>query len=128
MDDIILNFTNGLLLNNEKQQWSISNIIPLPKKGDLSKASNYRGISLSSITLKLINRMILINRIQPVLEPHLRHNQHGFRPSRSTTSQILALRRLIEGVKHKRFPATITFVDFKKALSTVFTAERCCKY
>ena len=62
----------------------------MPKKGDLSKSGNYRGISLNAIVTKLINRMIL-NRIQPVLDPYLRPNQNGFRPGRSTTSQILAL-------------------------------------
>ena len=118
-DNILLELANRLLLNGEKpQQWSTSNIIPIPKKGDLSKASNYRGISLSSVSAKLINRMIL-NRIQPVLDPHLRQNQNGFRPGRSTAAHILALRRLIEGVKHKNLSASITFIDFKKAFDSI---------
>ena len=62
----LLDFANDLLLNGCKpDQWSISNIIPVPKKGDLSKGGNYRGISLNAITAKMVNRMIL-NRIQPV--------------------------------------------------------------
>ena len=94
------------------------NIIPIPKTGDLSKGNNYRGISLSSLVAKTYNRMIL-NRIRPAIEPHIRINQNGFRPGRTTTSQILALRRLIEGIKDKNLPAIIIFIDFKKAFDTI---------
>ena len=119
MDEIILRFANSLLILQEKpEQWSIANIVPIPKKGDLSKSGNYRGISLSSIIAKLVNRMIL-NRIQPVLDPLLRTNQNGFRPGRSTISQILGLRRLIEGIKSKNLPSVILFLDFRKAFDSV---------
>ena len=38
---------------------------------------------------------------------------------RSTASHILALRRLIEGVKHKNLPAVITYIDFRKAFDSI---------
>ena len=38
---------------------SRSTIIPLPKKGDLSLPSNYRGITLSALAAKLYNTMLL---------------------------------------------------------------------
>ena len=92
------------------------------KKGDLSCPDNYRGISLSSIVSKTINRLIL-NRIQPALDGKLRNNQNGFRPGRSTSAQILALRRIIEGVKANHLPAVITFIDFKKAFDSIHRAK-----
>ena len=88
------------------------------KKGDLSLPSNHCGISLSSIVTKVINRMIL-NRIQPKVDPHLRSTQNGFRPGRSTTAQILVLRRLIEGVKERNLKAILVFIDFKKAFDSI---------
>ena len=100
------------------KQWSILYIIPIPKKGDLSLGNNYRGISLTSLVAKTYNRMIL-NRIRPHLDCHLRKNQNGFRSGRTTTSQILALRRLIEGVKDKNLEAILIFIDFKKAFDTI---------
>ena len=100
------------------KQWSIMNIVPIPKSGDLSKGGNYRGISLCSLVAKTYNKMIL-NRIRPAIDPLLRINQNGFRPGRTTTSQILALRRLIEGIKDKNLPAIVTFIDFKKAFDTI---------
>jgi hypothetical protein len=58
LDEIILDFCNGALLNRQKpDQWSIMNIIPVPKSGDLSNTANYRGISLSSIIAKTFNRI-----------------------------------------------------------------------
>ena len=119
IDSIILDFCNAALLKREKPaQWSMLNIVPIPKSGDLSLGSNYRGISLSSIVAKTYNRMIL-NRIRPEIDKKLRINQNGFRPGRTTTCQILALRRLIEGVKEYRMPAVITFIDFCKAFDTI---------
>ena len=39
--------------------------------------------------------------------PYLRPNQNGFRPGRSTTAHILALRGLIKAVKEKNLKATL---------------------
>ena len=119
MDEIILSFCNNALTKGEKpNQWSILNIVPIPKSGDLSLGGNYRGISLSSIVAKTYNRLIL-NRIRPVLDSHLRTNQNGFRVGRTTVGHILALRRLIEGIKANHLPAIITFIDFRKAFDTI---------
>ena len=118
-DDIILTFANKILVDNKKpEQWSEIDLIPLPKSGDLGDTGNYRGINLSSVVAKVINKMIL-NRIQPKIDPFLRRNQNGFRPGRSTVSHILAIRRIIEGVQHKNLKAAIIFVDFKKAFDSV---------
>ena len=47
LDEIILDVYNAALLKNQKpSQWSLSIIIPLSKKGDLSYNDNYRGTSL----------------------------------------------------------------------------------
>ena len=119
VDDIVLEICNlALTKNNKPDQWSLSNIIPVPKSGNLSKTDNYRGISLTCIIAKIFNRMIL-NRIRSAIDPKLRINQNGFRPGRTTVAQILALRRIIEGVKQKNLPAVLTFIDFKKAFDSI---------
>ena len=61
-------------------------ILPFPKKGNLGKAENYRGITLISIAAKIYNLMLL-NRIQPSIETVLRRNQNGFRQGRSASGQ-----------------------------------------
>ena len=62
---------------------------------------------------------MILNRIPPALDDKLRPNQNGFRPKRSTTAQILALRRIIEGIRSKNLKATLLFIDFKKAFDSV---------
>ena len=77
IDEIVLGIINKSYINSEHHDlWNIFNIVPLPKSGDLTKADNYRGISLTSIMAKTYNRMIL-NRIRPVLDLLLRPNQNG---------------------------------------------------
>ena len=119
LDEVILSFCNDALINGRKpDQWSLLNLIPIPKSGDLREGKNYRGICLSSIVAKTYNRLLL-NRIRPYLDPVLRINQNGFRPARSTASQILALRRIVEEIKNNNLNAALVFIDFKKAFDTV---------
>ena len=64
------------------KQWVSNVIIPLPKKGDPSQMTNYRGITLMWIAAKVYNK-ILRNRIRSHLDLLLRKNLAGFRPGRS---------------------------------------------
>ena len=122
-DEICLKFCNKALMENDKPElWSLMNIVPVPKSGDLSNTNNYRGISLTCIIAKIYNKMIL-NRIRSVIDVKLRINQNGFRSKRSTVAQILTLRRIIEGVKANYLPAVITFIDFKKAFDSIHRAK-----
>ena len=84
---------------------------PFPKKGDNGLAKNYQGITHTSIAAKIYNAQ-LRNRIKPKIDNILRKNQNGFRINRSTTSQFLTIRRILEGVRSKDQQATILFVDF----------------
>ena len=118
LDQELLDFCNGTLNGDKPEVWSSSGIIPTPKTGDLSVPTNYRGISLTPIAAKVYNKLIL-NRVQPHINPLLRGNQNGFRKGRGTISQILAIRRIIEGVKAKNLKAVLTFVDFKKAFDSI---------
>ena len=71
---------------------------------------------------------MILNCIQAAIIEHLRPNQNGFRPNRSTSSHILALRRIIEGVKQNKLPAVITFVgipdEIVKAISLLYENTR----
>ena len=106
-----------MLIHHEiPNQWLNCNIVHFSKSGNLEDLGNYRGIVLSAIAAKMTNNMIL-NRIQPHIDPILRPNQNGFRTG--TTSHLLALRRLIEGVKIHNLKAIMIFVDFKKAFDSI---------
>ena len=70
---------------------------------------NYWDITLTFIAAK----------IELKIENILRKNQNGFRGNRSTTSRILTIRRILEGVRAKNLAATILFVDFTKAFDFI---------
>ena len=89
-----------------------------PSKSDLGLAKNYRGITLTSIAAKIYNAL-LRNRIEHKIDNILRKNQNGFWRNRSTTSQILTICRILEGVRAKNLQATLLFVDFTKAFNSI---------
>ena len=93
-------------------------ILPFPKKGDQGLAKNYRVITLTSIAAKIYN-VLQRNRIEPKIENILRKNQNDFWRNRSTTSQILTIHRILEGVRAKNIQATLLFVDFTKAFDSI---------
>eukprot|EP00111_Clytia_hemisphaerica_P009882 TCONS_00028945-protein len=66
-----------------------------------------------------IYKKLLFNRIVPILDPLLRRNQNGFRMGRSTLSQILSIRRILEEMRKLNKDAFICFVDFKKAFDSI---------
>ena len=117
-DDILLRHCNAVYNQNPIDRWTKGCILPFPKKGDLGLAKNYRGITLTSIAAKIYNAL-LRNRIEPKIDNILRKNQNGFRRNRSTTSQILTIRRILEGVRAKNLQATLIFVDFTKAFDSI---------
>ena len=110
-DDILLRHYNAVYNQNPIDRWIKGCILPFPKKGDLGLAKNYQGITLTSIAAKIYNPL-LRNRIEPKIDNILRKNQNGFRRNRSTTSKILSIRRILEGVRAKNLQATLLFVDF----------------
>ena len=118
VNEELLNVCNKIYLRDAPNCWLQGAILPVPKKGDLSIASNYREITLSSSASKIYNK-ILLNRIRPFLDEKLRTNQNSFRLGRSTLAQILTLRRIVEGVKSKTLPAVMIFVDFQKAFDSI---------
>ena len=70
------------------------------------------------ISAKIYNKLLL-NRLIPFVGPILRKNQNGFRHGRSTLSQILCLRRLLEESNLSKLDLPLVFVDFSKAFDSV---------
>ena len=49
----------------------------------------------------------------------LTYLQNGFRRGRSTSAQILSLRRIVEETRNANREMTLVFVDFRKAFDTI---------
>jgi hypothetical protein len=100
------------------QDWNIGHLIKLPKKGNLKECKNYRGITLLSVVVKVINR-ILPTRLLKALDEKLTEQQAGFRKDRSCTDKIAALRIIIEQSLEWNTSLFLNFVDFEKAFDSL---------
>ncbi|KAI5734098.1 hypothetical protein M8J77_002409 [Diaphorina citri] len=106
---------------DEKQipsEWREGIIIPLHKKGDRKKCSNYRGITLTSQVAKLFER-IIERKIRPLIEPLLAEEQYGFRSGRSTIDLVFAIRQLMEKYFEYNKALWLGFLDIKKCFDSI---------
>jgi hypothetical protein len=87
-------------------------------KGERGDCNNYRGISLLSVTGKLLAR-ILLSRLLAIAEDVYPESQCGFRSGRSTTDMIFTVRQLQEKSREQRVPLYMAFVDLTKAFDFV---------
>ena len=110
-------FNNILRTNKMPNDWRKSRMVPIFKgKGDVMECNNYRGIKLMSHTMKLWERMIEA-RLREITK--IADNQFGFRPGKSTTEPIFALRMLQEKYREKNKELHMVFVDLEKAYDRV---------
>lgn len=100
------------------EQWKKGLIVKIPKKGDITKCDNWRGITLLSIVSKVLARIIL-GRIKPLIELQLRKEQAGFRENRSCIDLINTLRIIIEQSAEWQSPLYLAFIDFEKAFDSI---------
>ena len=96
-------------------EWKEGYLIKIPKKGDLSRCHNYRGITLLSVPGKILKRIIL-ERMKGKVDQTLREQQAGFRQDRSCTEQIATL------PLNRTHPYTSTLLITRKPL-TVWTGR-----
>ena len=101
------------------KQWLISVMIPIHKKGDKRKCTNYRGISLISVPGKVYAKC-LEKKCREIVEPKLTDAQCAFYPGRSTMDQIFALQQIFEKSWEYAKEVNACFVDLEKAYDRIF--------
>ena len=87
-------------------------------KGDVHDPGKYRGITLLSLVLKLLER-VLDGRIRKTIEGEIGEVQQGFGKGRGTTDGLFTLRQFVEEKLEKQGSMCIGFVDLLKAFDTV---------
>ena len=115
LQSILENIWNDMVIPKE---WTTGLIIKLPKKGDLSNCNNWRGITLLSLTSKIMSR-IIHRRLSNALDETLRSEQAGFRKGRSCSDHIFTLRQILEQSHEFNSPVYANFVDFRKAFDSI---------
>ena len=117
----LVSFFNEISSQNKLPKFfKRAKVISVAKPGkDGTDASHFRPISLSSITLKIVKRLIL-NRIQPKINQIVPTQQASFRPHRSCGEQVLALTTHIEKGFQIRKKSFAMFIDLTAAYDTVW--------
>ena len=100
------------------ETYVITVIVKIPKKGDLQKCDNWRGIILLSMPSKIFCR-VLLNRIEGAIDANLRQELAGFRRGKGCMDQMFSLRNIIEQSTKWNAPLYIGFIDFKKAFDSI---------
>ncbi|MBA3570060.1 MAG: reverse transcriptase family protein, partial [Pyrinomonadaceae bacterium] len=96
--------------------WSLGENIVLPKPGDPTLCTNYRGITLLSIVRKVFDR-ILTDRMTANVQ--LCEQQGGFRKNRSCADQAFVLRHAVDKYVRGGGLLFLCFVDVRKAYDRV---------
>ena len=102
------------------QDWISANVTPIFKKGNKHLVSNYRPVSLTSITVKLFER-IIFNHLTNFLQEHKKLSpfQHGFRKGHSCQTQLLETIHQWADTLDKSGSSHVIYLDFSKAFDTV---------
>ena len=104
-------------------EWKSVIVNPIFKSGDRTGSSNYRPITLSSVVLKILERLLY----RPLLEfldsrKVIPHSQFGFRPNRSVQDQLVLSLDFISKGLNSRENVVGVFFDFQKAFDKIPTS------
>ena len=118
---ILLKIINQILRNGKiPQVLKESYKIVLPKPGkDHTSMDNYRGITMASVILKVIEMMWLHNKNEDSINGKISQLQFGFTVNRSPTMASLLLTEAMLEAKTTRKTLHIISLDAKKAFDVV---------
>ena len=102
------------------KDWKMASVVPLFKKGDKTKAENYRPVSLTSISCKLLEHIVHSNIMDHLDKFNLLNDcQHGFRQKRSCVTQLIATLDDFSNCLNNRGQIDAILLDFSKAFDKV---------
>ena len=100
--------------------WKLANVVPVFKKGNTSLAANYRPISLTCVSCKIMEHIITSNVMRHASTHNiLYHLQHGFRDKRSCETQLLEFQNDIVANMNNGKQTDVIVMDFAKAFDKV---------
>ena len=101
------------------EDWRTGLIVPIWKgKGDVQDPGKYRGISLPSHVMKVLER-ILDGRIRMSVAMEIGEEQQGFRTGRGMKNGMFTLRQLVQKRLEVQGEMALGCVDLEKAEDTV---------
>ena len=100
--------------------WLTARISAIYKKGDKANPSNYRPVSLTCITCKIMEHIVCSQIGRHLDHKNILHpNQHGFRKGLSCETQLVdTIHELAYSINQKA-QTDVIFLDFSKAFGKV---------
>ena len=113
-------FKQSLESGDIPKDWLTANITAIFKKGPKDNPANYRPVSLTSVTCKIMEH-IIFRHIMDHLEKYniLSHFQHGFRTKHSCESQLIITIEDLTRNLDNSYQTDLQILDFQKAFDTV---------
>jgi hypothetical protein len=102
------------------EEWKTANVVPIFKKGSKKMPGNYRPISLTCISCKIMESLL-----KDDIMLHLKRNniitssQHGFRKGRSCTTNLLEFMETVTKAADEGKAVDVIYLDFAKAFDKV---------
>ena len=113
-------FQNSMINGEVPELWKRATVKPVFKKGNRSIIDNYRPVSLTCSSSKIMEK-IIISAMSDFLESNdlLNDSQAGFRPKRSTTTQMCETVSKLNFLLCKNRTVDCVFFDFRKAFDSI---------
>jgi hypothetical protein len=119
-------FNKSLRTGVVPNDWREANVTPIFKKGKRTAPENYRPVSLTSVSCKLLESVVK-DKVMAHLKKHklIRSSKHGFLPGRNCTTNLLSFFEKVTSQVDSggAFDAIPVFLDFAKAFDKVPTAR-----
>ncbi|KAK4810498.1 LOW QUALITY PROTEIN: hypothetical protein QYF61_004278 [Mycteria americana] len=113
-------YQQSWLTGEVPDDWRLANVTPIYKKGQKEDPGNYRPVSLTSVTGKIMEQIILsaLNR-HVQANQGIRPNQHGFRKGRSCLTNLISFYDQVTRLVDEGKAVDVIYLDFSKAFDTV---------
>ena len=113
-------FQQSLNESKTPSEWKKAKIVPIFKKGDRTKPTNYRPVSLTAVVSKMLEHIVVAQFMDHLAHHKIIHeNQHGFRSRRSCESQLLLTTDDIVRSMNQNHQVDMAILDFMKAFDKV---------
>ena len=109
-----ISFASGQL----PQDWKLANVVPVHKKGDKADIENYRPISLTSLVMKVMEKIVR-DELYSKCKDLINDKQYGFLPNKSCTTQMINTLDDIAYSLNSQSDVDIIYFDFAKAFDSV---------
>ncbi|CAM5108800.1 unnamed protein product [Eretmochelys imbricata] len=113
-------FENSWRSGEVPDDWKKANVVPIFKKGKKEDPGNYRPVSLTSVSGKIMEQVLKESILKHLEERKvIRTGQHGFTKNKSCLTNLIAFCDEITGSVDEGKAVDVLFLDFTKAFDTV---------